>query len=71
MPRPVLTPGPSNKRQKLQKEDDGQFILCNGECNEAMSLSDIQWEKFKNAVDEWKGLDNMGVFMTPLTWVIE
>ena len=42
MSRPVLVPGPSKKQQKLQKEDDGQCILCSRECNKVRSFNDIQ-----------------------------
>ena len=68
MSRPVLVPGPSKKRQKLQKEDYGQCILCNGECNEVRSFNDIQWEKFKNAAEEWKGLDRYGGVYSTINW---
>ena len=68
MSRPVLIPEPSKKRQKLQKEDDGQCILCNEERNEIRSFNDIQWEKFKNAAEEWKGLDRYGGVYDTLDW---
>ena len=68
MSRPVIVPGPSKKRRKLQKEDGGQCILCNGECNEVRSFNDIQWEKFKNAAEEWKGLDRYGGVYDTIDW---
>ena len=68
MSMPVLVPGPLKKRQKLQKEGDGQCILCKVQCKEVKSFNDIRWEKFKNAAEKWKGLDRYGGVYDTIDW---
>ena len=65
---PVLVPGPLKKRQKLQKEGDGQCILCKVQCKEVKSFNDTRWEKFKNAAEKWKGLDRYGGVYDTIDW---